>query len=198
MVSRCTKVGVTVVVDSVINHMAAGSGTSLGGKSYGKRQYPYYSPNDFHHNSNDIYTNCQVNNYKDKYNVQYCDLVGLPDLMTSSSYVQGQIVAYLKKLYSYGVRGLRIDAAKHQDATELSGITKQLPSDLYIGQEVIGAAGEAVQPSMYYGLGQVSEFYYADYLDDNIVKENKMNYLSSFGESWGLMPDKYAVAFLDK
>jgi alpha-amylase len=97
-----------------------------------------------------------------------------------------------------GVRGLRIDAAKHQDAMELSGITKQLPSDMYIGQEVIGSSGEAVQPSMYYSLGQVSEFYYADYLDANIVVENKMNTLSTFGENWGLMPDKYAVAFLDK
>ena len=88
-----------------------------------------------------------------------------------------------------------------------------------VGQEVIGASGEAVQPSMYYSLGknvfikcsysdyvpyacttvgQVSEFYYADYLDTNIINQNKMIYLQSFGESWGLMPDKYAVAFLDK
>jgi alpha-amylase len=198
MVSRCTKVGVKIVVDAVINHMAAGSGVSLGGASYGSRQFPSYSPADFHHNSNNDKTNCQVNDYNNKTNVQYCDLVGLPDLVTSSSYVQSQIVGYLKKLYSYGVRGLRIDAAKHQDATELSGITKQLPSDMYIGQEVIGSSGEAVQPSMYFGLGQVSEFYFADYLDANIIPENKMSSLHTFGESWGLMPDKYAVAFLDK
>jgi alpha-amylase len=139
-----------------------------------------------------------VNNYKDKYNVQYCDLVGLPDLLTSSSYVQNTIANYIKNLYSRGVKGIRIDAAKHQDAGELSGITKQLPSDMYIGQEVIGAAGEAVQPNMYYGLGQVSEFYYADYLDTNIINPNKMIYLQTFGESWGLMPDQYAAVFLDK
>lgn len=112
--------------------MAAGSGTGIGGSKYGSRQYPYYSPNDFHHDANNVYTNCAVNNYYDKYNVQYCDLSGLPDLLTSSSYVQGQIVAYLKKLYSYGVKGIRIDAAKHQDATELGGIIKQLPSDFYV------------------------------------------------------------------
>ena len=46
--------------------------------------------------------------------------------------------------------------------------------------------------------GQVSEFYYADYLDTNIINQNKMIYLQTFGEAWGLMPDKYAVAFLDK
>ncbi len=198
MINRCKNAGVAIVVDAVINHMAAGSGKSVGGKSFTTRQFPHYGPQDFHHDSNNQYTNCAVNNYKDKYNVQYCDLTGLPDLLTSSSYVQGQIVGYLKNLYNMGVKGIRIDAAKHQDANELSGITKQLPSDMYIGQEVIGASGEAVQPSMYYGLGQVSEFYYADYLDTNIINENKMTYLQTFGESWGLMPNQYAVVFLDK
>jgi alpha-amylase len=93
-----------VIVDTVINHMAAGSGTSLGGSSYGNRQYPFYSPSDFHHDSNTVYTNCQVTDYNDKHNVQYCDLVGLPDLSTSSSYVQQQIVKYLNNLYSLGNR----------------------------------------------------------------------------------------------
>ncbi len=102
-----------------------------------------------------------------------------------------------KQCASYGVAGIRIDAAKHQDAAELSGITKRLPSGFFIGTEVIGSAGEAVQPSMYYGIGQVSEFYYADFLDNNIIPENKMVYLQSFGESWGLMPEKYADVFLD-
>jgi alpha-amylase len=101
-------------------------------------------------------------------------------------------------LYNYGVRGIRIDAAKHQDDGELSGIIDKLPSDLYIVQEVIGASGEAVQPSMYYSTGQVTEFYYADDLDTNIINQNKMIYLQSFGESWGLIPDEYALVFLDK
>lgn len=198
MITRCAAKNVAIIVDGVINHMAAGSGYGIGGSKYGSRQYPYYSPADFHHDSGNEQKNCEVTNYNNKDNVQKCDLVGLPDLMTSSSYVQSQIVAYLKKVHSYGAKGVRIDAAKHQDATEMSGITKQLPSDFYIGQEVIGAAGEAVQPKEYYSLGQVSEFYYADYLDANIIPENKMSALQSFGESWGLMPEKNAVVFLDK
>jgi hypothetical protein len=43
-----------------------------------------------------------------------------------------------------------------------------------VATEVIGSSGEAVQPSMYYGIGQVSEFYYADQLDANIIPENKV------------------------
>lgn len=178
--------------------MAAGSGVGIGGNKYGSRSYRDYSVNDFHHDSNNVYSNCQVNDYTDKYNVQYCDLSGLPDLMTSSDYVQTQIAKYLNNLYALGAKGIRIDAAKHQDASEMSGITNRLPKDFYIGQEVIGAAGEAVQPSMYFSIGQVSEFYYADYLDVNVINQNKMIYLETFGEDWGLMPEENAVVFLDK
>lgn len=177
--------------------MAAGSGRSVGGKSYGSRSYPYFSPNDFHHYDGNVNANCEVSNYSDKYNVQYCDLVGLPDLMTSSSYVQEQIAGYINKAYSLGVKGIRIDAAKHQDANELGGITSRLPSDMYINQEVISGQGEAVSPSMYYSLGHVTEFNYATSLAPNIQNENRMTGLNDLGEAWGLMPEKYAVVFLD-
>lgn len=63
--------------------------------------------------------------------------------------------------------------------------------------QVIGSAGEAVQPSMYFDLGHVTEFSYSTMLDPNIMAENKMTYLKTFGESWGLMPSQYACAFLD-
>jgi alpha-amylase len=198
MVNRCNKAGVKIIVDAVINHMAAGSGVGTAGSSYGSRSYPIYSPNDFHHYDSTTASNCQVNDYSSKYNVQYCDLEGLPDLYTSSSYVQSTVASYLNHLRSLGAAGIRVDAAKHQDATELAGILSKLPDDFYVGQEVIGADGEAVQPSMYYDNGQVSEFYYSDYLCGNIVPDNKLKYLETFGESWGLMPDKYAVAFIDK
>lgn len=98
MVSRCDKAGVGIIADAVINHMAAGSGTGTAGSDYGNRNYKIYSQQDFHHDSNDPSRNCQVNDYNDKYNVQYCDLVGLPDLMTSSDYVQTTIAGYINKV----------------------------------------------------------------------------------------------------
>jgi hypothetical protein len=88
MVKRCSAVGVGIYADAVINHIAAGSGTSIAGKSYGNRATPIYSANDMHHNDGDTNANCQVSNYADKYNVQHCDLSGLPDLCTSCDYVQ--------------------------------------------------------------------------------------------------------------
>lgn len=50
---------------------------------------------------------------------------------------------------------------------------------------------------MYYFVGNVSEFAYATQLGPNIKSENKMVYLQTFGEAYGLMPDQYAVGFLD-
>lgn len=40
MVNMCHAAGVKVVVDTVVNHMSAGSGTGTGGSSYSKYTYP--------------------------------------------------------------------------------------------------------------------------------------------------------------
>src|SRR5690242_21216394 len=90
MVDTCHAAGVKVVVDTVINHMAAGSGTGTGGSSYTKYNYPgLYSSYDF-----DDCTS-QVTNYQDRWNVQHCELVGLADLDTGESYVRGAIAGYM-------------------------------------------------------------------------------------------------------
>lgn len=196
MVARCNKKGIDVIVDAVINHMAAGSGESTQGTKFTSRNFPgTYSPNDFHHNDGDSSRNCEVDDYSDKDNVQLCDLVGLPDLATGDSYVQKTIADYIKQGQSWGVKGIRIDAAKHQDANELAGITNQLDG-LYIVQEVISGNNEAVLPSDYFGIGQVTEFSYADQVDNAILNHN-MQSLSTLGESTGLMPDEYALVFMD-
>lgn len=98
MISRCEKAGVGIIMDAVINHMAAGSGVGIGGSSYGNREYRMYSQNDFHHETGNSGSNCQVSDYNDRYNVQYCDLVGLPDLLTGSDYVQSTIAGYINKV----------------------------------------------------------------------------------------------------
>ena len=178
--------------------MAAGSGKGIAGTAYGGRSYLNYTSDEMHHNNNDLTSNCQVTNYKDKHNVQYCDLVSLPDLCTGCSSVQSTLGAYLTRLRSLGVKGVRIDAAKHQDATELAGVLSHAPSDLLVFQEVIAGAGEAVTVDMYYGNGLVTEFNYAySAVAPNIVNDGKLQYLKTLGESWGLMPSSSAIVFLD-
>jgi len=196
MVKRCQKSGVGVYADAVINHIAAGSGTSIAGNDYGNRATPIYTPDEMHHAAGDNSRNCAVTNYHDKFNVQYCDLVGLPDLCTGCKSVQKRIAAYLNKMADIGIAGIRIDAAKHQDAGELGGILAGI-NGLYNFQEVISGGGEAVTPNQYFSLGQVTEFNYARQLAPNIIPDGKLQYLGNFGEAWGFMPSQNAVVFMD-
>eukprot|EP00966_Prymnesium_polylepis_P322401 7378656-Prymnesium_polylepis.1 len=118
--------------------MAAGQGTGSAGSSFSSRVFPgTFSAADFHHNSGDTAHNCVISNYQDHWNVQHCDLVGLPDLDSGAEWPRKNIGAYLSHLASLGVSGFRIDAAKHQDAAELGAILQPV-KDREIYQEVIG------------------------------------------------------------
>ncbi|MFV2143888.1 carbohydrate-binding module family 20 domain-containing protein [Isoptericola sp. G70] len=158
MVSACNAAGVEVIADAVINHMAGAdsSGHGVAGSPYSEDSFPAYSAQDFNDCRSDIA------NYQDRWEVQHCRLVALQDLRTSSGYVRGTIADYLDDLVSLGVAGFRIDAAKHMPAADLEAIKSAMDhSDVYWVHEVIGAAGEPVQPSEYLGSGDSHEFDYA-------------------------------------
>ncbi|EYT81615.1 glycosidase, partial [Streptomyces sp. Tu 6176] len=191
MVGTCHAAGVKVVADSVINHMADASGTGTAGSSFSKYDYPgTYSAADM-----DDCTS-PVTNYADRWNVQHCELVGLPDLDTGEEYVRRTIAGYLNDLLSLGVDGFRIDAAKHIPEADLADIKSRLTDPgAYWKQETIGAAGEAVQPSEYYGTGDVQEFGYAYDLKRVFDNENLAE-LKNFGTAWGLLPSDKAAVFV--
>ncbi|NJP99692.1 glycosidase [Streptomyces sp. PLAI1-29] len=192
MIDTCHGAGVKVVADTVINHMSAGSGTGTGGSSYTKYDYPgLYSGADM--------DDCrsEISNYRDRYNVQHCELVGLADLDTGEEYVRGRIAAYMNDLLSLGVDGFRIDAAKHMPAADLANIKSRLTNPgAYWKQEAIFGAGEAVSPSEYLGNGDVQEFRYARDLKRVFQQEN-LAYLANFGEGWGHMDSGRSAVFVD-
>jgi alpha-amylase len=202
MVNRCNAVGVGIYADVVFNHMTSGSGTtsSAGNDPWGVESYPRvpYGTGDFH-------ATCAVTNYQDANNVQTCQLVGLQDLNTGSSYVRGKIADYLVDLATIGVKGFRVDAAKHMSPADLTAIVSAVNARLatrpFWFLEVIGAAGEAVQPSQYFGVSDsqanVTEFAYGPQLFGKFAGGGKLADLRTFGESWGLLPSNKAVAFTD-
>jgi alpha-amylase len=197
MVRRCSAAGVGIYADAVINHIAAGSGKSIGGKSYGNRATRIYSQDDIHHNDGDSSRNCGVSDYSNKHNVQYCDLVGLPDLCTSCSSVQDKVSGYINHMSQLGISGFRVDAAKHMDAGELGQLLSKTDSGLFRFHEVISGGGEAVQTAEYTSIGHVTEFDFFRKLDANVKDEGKLQYLDTFGESWGLISTGSAVTFID-
>jgi len=192
MVRQCHDAGVKVIADAIVNHMTAGSGTGTLGSAHTKYDYPGpYQNQDFH--------SCRrsISNYNDRSEVQNCELVELADLDTASGYVQGRIAAYLDDLRALGVDGFRIDAAKHVAASELAAIKARMsdPGSYWV-QEVIYGAGEPIQPSEYTGSGDVHEFRYGTNLK-RIFSNERLAYLESFGESWGMLPSGDAVSFVD-
>ncbi|MFC7792221.1 carbohydrate-binding module family 20 domain-containing protein [Streptomyces cinereoruber] len=192
MIDTCHAAGVKVVVDSVVNHMANGSGTGTGGTPFSKYDYPgLYSGADMDD------CRAEITNYQDRGNVQNCELVHLPDLDTGEDYVRGRIAGYLNDLLSLGVDGFRIDAAKHMPAADLANIKSRLTDPgAYWKQEAIHGAGEAVSPSEYLGSGDVQEFRYARDLK-RVLQNEKLAYLKNFGEAWGHMPSGRAGVFVD-
>lgn len=192
MVNACHGAGVKVVVDAVINHMTAGSGTGTGGSPYTHYDYPgTYSGADMDDCRDDI------SNYGDRYQVQHCELLGLADLDTGEGYVRGRIAGYLNDLLSLGVDGFRVDAAKHIPAGDLANIKSRLSdSGVYLKQEVIRAAGEPVTPEEYLGVGDVQEFQYGRDLK-RVFENEKLAYLNNFGEGWGYLDSGRAGVFVD-
>lgn len=202
MVQRCNAAGVEIYVDAVINHMTGVvTNTEYGtaGSSFGYYQYPIYSWNDFHHNSDyPGQPNCQINSgdyANDAWRVRHCDLSGLVDLDTGSTYVQTTIGNYLADMVSIGVKGFRIDAAKHMEPSDLEGILKRVP-DAFIYQEVIDLGNEAVKYEDYLYLGSLAEFLYGARLSD-MFRYYSLSSLYNFGEAWGFMPSAKAQSFIE-
>ncbi len=192
MVDACHAAGVKVVADAVINHMSAGSGTGAGGSPYTKYDYPgIYQRQDM--------DDCTgpITDYRDRWNVQHCELVGLADLDTGEPYVRSRIAAYLNDLLSLGVDGFRIDAAKHMPADDLAAIKRQVKNpSVYWKQEAIHGEGEAVSPSEYLGSGDVQEFRYGRDLK-RVFQNEKLAYLKNFGEGWAYLPSAQSGVFVD-
>ncbi|MEU6313954.1 carbohydrate-binding module family 20 domain-containing protein [Streptomyces sp. NPDC047014] len=197
MVGACHSAGVKVVVDSVINHMAGPADanatlTGTGGSTYTKYSYPgLYSGADL--------DDCRatITDYRNRANVQNCELVQLADLDTGEDYVRGRIAGYLNDLLSLGVDGFRIDAAKHMPAADLANIKSRLTNpSVYWKQEAISGDGEAVSPTEYLGTGDVQEFRYARDLKRVFQNEN-LAYLKNFGEPWGHMASGSSGVFVD-
>jgi len=171
MVRRCRAAGVQIYADVLLNDMSAGSGTGSAGTVYTKYSYPgLYGPEDFHANPNPKYPGIlcdhSILDFSDPVEVRTCELDGLADLRTEEPYVQDKLASYMADLYGLGVRGYRIDAAKHVDQTQLAQILARLRAKLpkgasfFVDQEVTDLGGDAVPKTLYYPTGSVDDFVY--------------------------------------
>jgi alpha-amylase len=209
MVQRCAAVGVAIYVDAVINHMTAqASGTGSHGTRFSKYAYPgVYQAGDFHTPTCAI-ADADYQNAPDR--VRRCELLGLADLDTGSDAVRARIAGYLSSLVALGVKGFRVDAAKHIDPADLDAIIGKVHDAVgdaaspYYYFEVIDHGGEAIHSSDYLPLGQgtaeatdVIEFKYQAVADAFAgVGGASVSGLRALGAS-GLLPSDRAVVFVN-
>jgi len=218
MVRRCNNAGVAIYADAVINHMTGWVPPGeirqgIAGTKYGHYWYDgTYEYKHFHHFGNS--DNCVINNYNDANNVRNCELAGkasdphgLVDLDTANPEVQQKIANYMNDLLNVGVKGFRLDAAKHMPPGDIAAIIAKLnksPSEYYLFQEVIDKDNsrppgeqEAVQAADYFGNGDVLEFMYGLKIQEVFRDGGQLRWLKTFGESWNLVPREQAVVFID-
>jgi len=164
MVAACRAVGVEVIVDVLLNHMAepcqeaSGAGaTSMpcrgwAGSIFGERRMAegpavpqgaaaIPSPKHFHHLPGQMLVNCAVNETTwlcptsvPPNDCTLCDLHRLPDWDTGLPAVRDLLAQHLAELYRIGVTMIRLDAASYLHHSELADIVNRAPWD-YIFQE---------------------------------------------------------------
>jgi alpha-amylase len=205
MVRRCAAAGVAIYADTVINHMTAQAhGVGSNGAAFTKYSYPgLYTPADFH------MPPCTIAgaDYQDApERVRRCELVGLADLDTSSEHVRDAIAGYFSSLLALGVRGFRVDAAKHVDPADLDAILRRVTAPVggplpYYFFEVIDHGGEAIAATDYLTTGagaadvDITEFKYSAVSDAFLGVGASLASLRGLGD--GLLPSDRAVVFVD-
>ncbi|KDQ08018.1 glycoside hydrolase family 13 protein [Botryobasidium botryosum FD-172 SS1] len=196
MIQACHGAGVGVIVDTIWNHMAGiDSGTGVGGTCFTHYNYPgLYQNDNFHHCG--LEPGDDIVNYKNRQEVQTCELVNLADLATETDYVRGKLAAYGNDLLSLGADGFRLDAAKHIPQTDIAAILGKLTRPPYISQEVIFGAGEPITPNEYTPNGDVQEFRYTSALKSAFEGQGISSLPNSLSPSNGWVPSDHANVFV--
>ncbi len=161
MVRTCKQAGVDIYADVVLNHMNA----MPHGKGFAGTMFSHYahegvwSSQDFHYCGRN--GNHGLVDFRDLYELQSCELLGMSDLNTGAPHVQRKMAAYLNHLLDLGVAGFRVDAAKHISAADLLGIFRHVSRPHYRVLELILTPGEPIHLEDYLPAGDINDFAYA-------------------------------------
>ncbi|MGB0651285.1 MAG: alpha-amylase [Rhodothermales bacterium] len=208
MVARCDAVGVDIVVDVIVNHMAdadlrhdgdlvfTAKGTA--GTEFGPLEYPgLYTREDFHQcaltENNDIW------DWNDVDQLRTCELVDLSDLATESEHVRQTVGAYLADLASLGVKGFRVDAAKHVLPEDITAMLSYVPEEVWVVQEVATGGQYVDWMKEYEAVGDLTEFSYTEAMGDMLRNRTWSDFAPEgwFWTSREYIPSDRAMVFVD-
>lgn len=198
MVGHCSKKKIDVVVDLVMNHFVPANhissevhGSELGFCSTSLQEYYPINSFDKNHFNSD---RCQEGiSEEDDWSMYNCRLQGLSDLKTDHNYVREVIISFLEKLKTLGVKGFRIDAAKHIPYKDLKYILKQF-EEMYIILEVDGLYITSNDYKLYPNLGIISSSEYARNIGKLFKNVNGLTISSRF-ENY--LPNNFYQTFVE-
>ncbi|NEG69957.1 InlB B-repeat-containing protein [Bifidobacterium choloepi] len=221
MIERCNAVGVDIIADVVLNHTTGTdvswvddqlgvNGTAYNG-TYGRylgigiTQYEESGNNYQYGVASGDFHKCRsaIVDYSNATEVQECRLSTMWDINTGSEKVREIQADYLAYLWNLGVRGYRVDSAKHISTTDLAAIKAKLATkigvdadDIMFQQEVIYHDTDAASlaPSTYTGTGQVSEFEFAYRMLHYFT--GSVSSLQSIGTDGGMLDSDDATVFV--
>ncbi|CAK9106786.1 unnamed protein product [Durusdinium trenchii] len=154
MIIACRSAGVQVMVDVILNHIAAPCPSALeagyaavmpctgwAGSSYGNRrintQDGWKGPEFFHNILGNLMGNCPVEEPSftcpqsdPPGDCTQCDFKGLPDWNTGLQGTRETLAKHLMELHDVGVTMIRIDAASYMSWEDTAAIINQLPWDV--------------------------------------------------------------------
>ena len=223
MIETCADAGVDIYADLVINHTAdmnevndlgdgleAGGDTGSAGTEWSRMDHDSLFGDDrdqqFSYNGNSYHGDCviQGSDYdNDADRVRTCQLANLPDLKTGDQTVQETLASYITDLLDLGVKGFRVDAAKHMAVEDIEDIFALVDAehdgDYYLFSEVIDMAGtEAITADEYIGIGPVEEFKYSAAISRFFKQDDQpLQRLKGLGEPMGFLDSELAVVFTD-
>ncbi len=205
MVERCANSGVEIYADAILNHMADYGRTGIAGTTFDRkaRRYEDYVDAQFHEycviDGEDYWLRDDPSPAVARERarrVRDCQLGKLPDLATERPDVRATLSAYLNTLLETGVKGLRIDAAKHMRPEDITAVLADLNQPAYIFQEVIDTRGQSVAVDEYLPNGAITEFLYSLRIGEAFAQDN-LPALKDLNEAGGLLPSATAVVFVD-
>jgi len=190
---------VDVYVDVILSHVSGvSSGVGTAGSTFGVYDYPgIYDTDDFHHCG--LTPTDDIADFNDQEQGWNCELVNLADLKTESPEVRRHLASYLRDLMDMGVRGFRLDAARHIPPDDIKAILDIAGGDPYVYQETVDLDVDAEQMRLYERVGVVTDFRYAGVVG-RAMKSGNIATLVDDDAEWNrlhLLPGDSVLVFLD-
>jgi alpha-amylase len=143
--------------------------------------------------------NNDIWDWNDIEQLRNCELVDLSDLATDTEPVREIVGAYLADLAALGVKGFRVDAAKHVLPEDIAAMLSHVAEEVWVVQEVATGGRYVDWMQEYETVGDLTEFSYTEAMGDLLRNRSWSDFAPDgwFWTSREYIPSDRAMVFVD-